>query len=66
MKNRIFTRQGGRWLAFILVALSLASALSWADDVQKADTGRAKTVLAAHGKYIDERIAEFMTTNNLP
>ena len=66
MKNRIFTCHGGRWPAFTLAALSLASALSWADDVQKPDSGRAKTVLAAHGKYIDERIAEFMTTNNLP
>ena len=66
MKNRIFTCHGGRWPAFTLAALSLASALSWADDVQKPDTGRAKTVLAAHGKYIDERIAEFMTTNSVP
>lgn len=69
MKNRILTCHGGRWPASPLIlglALLLAPAVSWADDTPKPDTGRAKTVLAVHGKYIDERIAEFMEKNSVP
>jgi hypothetical protein len=69
MNHRIFTSHCGRWPASTLVlglALLLAPVASWADDSPKPSIGRAQTMLAAHGKYIDERIAEFMTRNSVP
>jgi CubicO group peptidase (beta-lactamase class C family) len=66
MNHRIFTGHCGRWPASTLVlglALLLAPVVSWA---QKPGIERAQTVLAVHGKYIDERIAEFMTRNSVP
>jgi CubicO group peptidase (beta-lactamase class C family)/uncharacterized protein (DUF302 family) len=67
--NRVLTRILPRSSASILalgLALSVTSAHSWAGDASTTDTGRAQTVLAVRSKYIDERIANFMTKNNVP
>jgi CubicO group peptidase (beta-lactamase class C family)/uncharacterized protein (DUF302 family) len=57
------------WLAITVVlslGLSLLPTASWSQDSGQQSNGRAKTILAVDGKYIDERIAEFMARNDIP
>lgn len=50
----------------IVIAMALGGTSTLAGEMPSSDTGRARAALAVRGRYIDERIADFMTKNNLP
>jgi CubicO group peptidase (beta-lactamase class C family) len=69
MKSPMFTIPKWRWFTTALslgLVLSASGAISRAQEAPKRDLGRARTALAADGKYIDQLIAEFMTKNGVP
>jgi CubicO group peptidase (beta-lactamase class C family)/uncharacterized protein (DUF302 family) len=69
MIDRSVTRRNAAWLV-VTVVLATASlilpASSGAQGLTEPTSGRAKTTLSAGGKYIDERIADFMKENGIP
>jgi CubicO group peptidase (beta-lactamase class C family)/uncharacterized protein (DUF302 family) len=69
MIDHIVTRRRAGLLLAIAVlgtAFLESSTTTWAQSSAQPATGRAKTALAVDGKYIDERIADFMDRNNVP
>lgn len=50
----------------LALALSIAPCLVPCEAAAQADAGRGKFVLATRGKFIDQRIAEFMEKNGVP
>jgi CubicO group peptidase (beta-lactamase class C family)/uncharacterized protein (DUF302 family) len=69
MIDRIATHYEANWLIAIAVlsaAFVSTPAISWAQASAQPITGRAKTSLSVDGKYIDERLAEFMEANGIP
>lgn len=55
-----------RSIAALTLILSIASGLAPSDAAAQADAARGKAALSAQGKFIDQRIAEFMEKNDVP
>src|ERR1043166_8887440 len=60
-------RLGGvRFFSVFVVALCIAAAAGHAQSNDKAAPARGNPALSLRGKYIDQRIAEFMEKNGVP
>ncbi len=53
-------------ISALALALSIAPCFAQSDAVVRTDVGRGKAALSVRGKFIDQRIAEFMERNDVP